>query len=394
MYSKGKITGKKYDCVFILPDIPFTYPSGGFNIVYQLSRGITDRGKKVCIAYMEFWKFYLLLKFNDSENRVEIPPYEKILVPLISKVRGLFISSIKTLQKVVGYVLNIDYDYSILKGIDQYFVLGLNDILKLEASKIIATGWQTAFLACDYIESTNAEGYYLIQNSEDDPSFSGKFSKYASMSYETGPLKKIVLNENLFRRFENEVPMKISVGIDAQMFHSKENADMERATSVLFVLRTNPSKGAEYAIKAMERLKNEVKNVKIFAYGNMNKSAVPEYVHYYRTPTNEILVDLYNKTSIFVLPSIVEGMPVPPLEAMSCGNAVVVTDNGGVNEYITHEKNGLIVPVRDPDAIAESVKRIISDSELRTRLVINGRYTAHQYTYDEMVDQFVRNVFK
>ena len=48
----------------------------------------------------------------------------------------------------------------------------------------------------------------------------------------------------------------------------------------------------------------------------------------------------------------VEGMPLPPLEAMACGCAVVVTDNGGINEYIKDGVNGLICPIRDSDCLA------------------------------------------
>ena len=93
-------------------------------------------------------------------------------------------------------------------------------------------------------------------------------------------------------------------------------------------------------------------------------------------------------SSIFILPSIVEGMPAPPLEAMRCGNAVVVTDNGGSNQYIINGKNGIVVPNKDSLAIARKVKILISDNEKRVELAKSGYETASSYSYDAMYREF------
>ncbi len=58
---------------------------------------------------------------------------------------------------------------------------------------------------------------------------------------------------------------------------------------------------------------------------------------------------------------------------MSCGRAVIGTDGGGTKEYIVHGQSGLIVPVKDAQAIAESLVKLLTDDAERNRLSANAR---------------------
>nr|MCR5405084.1 glycosyltransferase [Butyrivibrio sp.] len=80
------------------------------------------------------------------------------------------------------------------------------------------------------------------------------------------------------------------------------------------------------------------------------------------------------KARIFVLASDHEGMPNSLIEAMSLGLACISTDCpcGGPRDLIRDGENGLLVPVRDRDAIASSIRRLIEDDELRERIGSNA----------------------
>jgi hypothetical protein len=56
------------------------------------------------------------------------------------------------------------------------------------------------------------------------------------------------------------------------------------------------------------------------------------------------------------------------LEAFACGIAVIATPVGAVEDVITHESNGLLVPVGDVDALANAIRRLIEDRTLREAL--------------------------
>lgn len=71
---------------------------------------------------------------------------------------------------------------------------------------------------------------------------------------------------------------------------------------------------------------------------------------------------------IFALPSLKEGLPYTVLEAGRAGVAVVASRVGGIPEIIEHEKNGLLVPPKDPTALSEAIKRLIADEPFRKAL--------------------------
>ncbi len=81
---------------------------------------------------------------------------------------------------------------------------------------------------------------------------------------------------------------------------------------------------------------------------------------------------------VFVLTSLPhsEGMPTAILEAMACGKPVVSTDVGSVRELVDDGVTGIVVPPRDPDAIAEAVLRLLADPGLRESLGATGHERA------------------
>jgi glycosyltransferase involved in cell wall biosynthesis len=78
--------------------------------------------------------------------------------------------------------------------------------------------------------------------------------------------------------------------------------------------------------------------------------------------------DLLAALDIFVLPSHSEGISRSLLEAMAARLPVVVSDVGGSPEVVQSEINGLIVPVKDPAALAQALLRLLSDPALSERL--------------------------
>lgn len=93
--------------------------------------------------------------------------------------------------------------------------------------------------------------------------------------------------------------------------------------------------------------------------------------------------------AVFVFPSRTEGMPNALLEAMAAGCAVVTSDVPGCRDLVTNEKTGLLVPPRDPAALAAAVERLLDDESLRRRLGDQaGREVEEKYTIDRMVGRY------
>jgi glycosyltransferase involved in cell wall biosynthesis len=79
------------------------------------------------------------------------------------------------------------------------------------------------------------------------------------------------------------------------------------------------------------------------------------------------------KASIFVLPSLKEGMPFTLLEALACGRTVVGSDIAGINNVITHGENGFLVPAKDSGRLSKAISSLLEDPDLRKRLGRNAR---------------------
>ncbi|MCY4075118.1 MAG: glycosyltransferase, partial [Acidobacteria bacterium] len=79
---------------------------------------------------------------------------------------------------------------------------------------------------------------------------------------------------------------------------------------------------------------------------------------------------------VFVMSSVTEGLGTSVLDAMACGRAVVATRAGGIPESVVDGETGLLVPVRDPAALASAVVRLLRDASLRGALGRAGRTRA------------------
>ncbi|GGK27259.1 transferase [Streptomyces camponoticapitis] len=101
------------------------------------------------------------------------------------------------------------------------------------------------------------------------------------------------------------------------------------------------------------------------------------------------LVDAYAAGGVVVLSSIVEGFPVSLVEAMFCGRATVSTDVGAVVEVIGG--TGLVVPPRNPRALADACVALLRDPERRTRLGAAARARALElFTVEQNLAAFRR----
>ena len=99
-------------------------------------------------------------------------------------------------------------------------------------------------------------------------------------------------------------------------------------------------------------------------------------VRYAGRISEDALVEEYQKSWMYCSVSSYEGFGVPLIEAMACGTAIVAIDNGGAREILTHEYDGLLCSER---TLAKTIERLISDAELRSRLIANGIKTAQKF---------------
>lgn len=99
---------------------------------------------------------------------------------------------------------------------------------------------------------------------------------------------------------------------------------------------------------------------------------------------NDRIAKLYHEADLAINPSTVDNMPISLLEAMASGVPIVSTNVGGVPYLVEHERTALLVPARDPDAMATAAIRIFEDAPLRDALVVAGLQACRAYAWERV----------
>ena len=103
--------------------------------------------------------------------------------------------------------------------------------------------------------------------------------------------------------------------------------------------------------------------------------------------------ELFALMDVFVLPSWREGVPRSAIEAAAMGTAMVLTDIRGCREVAANGEAGLLVPVRDPEALTAAIERLLGDEDLRTALGTKARRRALECFDERRVEQTVVDAY-
>lgn len=179
-------------------------------------------------------------------------------------------------------------------------------------------------------------------------------------------------------------------GIDVQRFdHSKlatqvlrqkrEELGLSNGPVVGFVGRLVIEKGILELLQAAKTVVARIPNVQFLIAGPMDHekpdAITPAIAQEYGlvdacifTGKRLDIPELCALMDLFVLPSHREGFPRSPMEASAMGVPCVVTDIRGCREAVEHERNGLLVPLGDVDALAEAIIELLTDKEKAQRM--------------------------
>ncbi len=110
-------------------------------------------------------------------------------------------------------------------------------------------------------------------------------------------------------------------------------------------------------------------------------------------PVRADIPDLLSRHGVFVLSSRYEGLPLSIIEAMRSGLPVIATRVGGVPELVIDGETGLLVGPDDVGAMADAMRRLTSDSALRSRLGAAGRQRFVEHFTVERMRQRIAGVY-
>ena len=189
-------------------------------------------------------------------------------------------------------------------------------------------------------------------------------------------------------------------GIDLDQFTPDcEPAFHDDRFVVLYVGRLDTGKGLPDLIDAQPKLSDEIAlyivgegKIKSQLKDQVNRKGINDSVSFLGAVSHEEIHRYYAASDVFCLPSYHEGFGMVNVEAMACGVPVISTSVDAVKEYITHEKNGILVEPGDVNSIANSIFRLQKSIDLREKLKLNGLETAKQFAWSNQAKKLQKYV--
>ena len=179
-------------------------------------------------------------------------------------------------------------------------------------------------------------------------------------------------NQALIIGAPKEKSRVIYAGIDTDFFlpeNSKEILNSERKIRLISTGRLVPLKGYEYVFPAIRQLLADGVDIEYTIIGTgsdferlnqiLKDLGLINQVKFVGKKPKSDIKKLLNSADIYLHPSTTEALPGAVLEACAMELPIVATDVGGIPEIIKTGVNGLLVPPRDPDALASSLRQLV-----------------------------------
>jgi phosphatidylinositol alpha-mannosyltransferase len=187
-------------------------------------------------------------------------------------------------------------------------------------------------------------------------------------------------------------------GVDVETFHPQVPAlrrFCREKRTLLFLGRFDPRNGLPFMLRAFERVRSRVSDVRLVVVGSGPLEAryrrlVPDALSadvHFEGPALLERPSYYASADIFCSPISNASFGITLLEAMACGKPIVATENVGYRDLLQPEE-GVLVP-QDVDAFADAIVGLLKDDRRRAAMGIAGRYKAMRYAWPVVVTQLL-----
>jgi glycosyltransferase involved in cell wall biosynthesis len=181
---------------------------------------------------------------------------------------------------------------------------------------------------------------------------------------------------------------------------ASEKRDYSRATRVMFAGTWRKNKGIEDLVPAVVALAERHSDLALHVIGagvppDVVRGQFPEAIRdriHCDTPQDDFsMAAAFAAADLFLLPSLFEGTPLTLIQAMMSGLPIVTTATCGMKDVIVDRQNGLLVPIRSPQALMTAIGTLLVNQSLRAQLGRAARAEARaRYTWDRAAEPVLR----
>ncbi len=261
---------------------------------------------------------------------------------------------------------------------------------------LIVTAFTTAVMGAELPERCGKK-FYLIQGYEKVLANEGEDCDATFRL----PFQKIVIStwlKTLVEELSGEADIPLIPNGRDFFLSTIDGEGLDRQYDLGVVYSSVLLKRTDVALNAIELLWERFPGLKVVMFGSQDPelNKYPKFsfdrVTFLRAPSPEQVRRTYLDTKVWMTASGTEGFCLPALEAISLGCPIVSSDNLGVNDIITHGVEGYIVPVGDPQALADRVAELLDDPRKRLRMSGAGLCRSDDFSWErstELLEQLL-----
>lgn len=284
--------------------------------------------------------------------------------------------------RVRQHLMNVDLD----PAVDCFFGFNSNCLETLESLRS-----RGVFTVLDQVDPARVEEEMVIEEAKSWPGWEGIPGR-TSQDYwdrikaEWSLSDLVLVNSDWSRQalVQQGVPVKkiivVPLALDLHGDHLPPPINPRGNLKVIWLGSVILRKGIQYLVEAARKL--ERTGIEFLLAGRIGISeealrTFPGNIKVLGRVTRDQLSVFYKQAHVFVLPTISDGFAVTQLEAMAHGLPVITTPNCG--RVVTHGVDGLIVPVRDSEALAQALAGLDANRQLLREMSANALQTIHKY---------------
>lgn len=217
------------------------------------------------------------------------------------------------------------------------------------------------------------------------------------------PVNKIVNSTWLQKQVKDksgiEYPLVNTGAVDNRIFTNRHNYRDQNNDKYIDIIALGKGgfKKATSIFEAVSTVRsiNRDKIIRLHFFGRFVPKGVSidnKLTFFHKNLSDEDLAKLYSSSDIQITFSEAESFPLPPLEAMASGCAVITTPYG-TEDYAFDGKNALIVEPNNTEMLVNRINTLVQDNDLRNKLIGEGLLTARKFRFEDQARQ-IEKIFE
>ena len=207
----------------------------------------------------------------------------------------------------------------------------------------------------------------------------------------------VVKRSMMFSGVKEEQMFMAPYGVDCSKFNFVQKQPLKLPLKLVYVGQVTYRKGIHHLLKVMDKFSEN--DVELYLAGGYSETTpfVQEYknrrnIHFLGFVTRDVLASLYQKSDVFVFPTLGEGYGMVILEALSCGVPCIVSDLAGGDDAIIEGYNGFKFKAGDDDDLYNKILWFINHPDILPEMSLNSRKSVENQTWQSYYDCVVKAV--